>query len=139
MEMERGRAMSTSRVFILWALFASIPATTLAQLRVNSPVAAPENNAEPDSAPSASTPAATVPEFPLVVRIDDSALDRLREKDIRKEGRVDRVILGTRAIGTSWTTGAIDVEMIPDRDDASFTIRFLGKTQTKTTGYNGPA
>ncbi len=130
MEMERVPTMSTNRVFILLGLFVSIPATTLAQLRVNSPVAAPDRAAASGS---------SVPEFPLVVRIDNSALDPLREKDISRQGTVDRIVLGTRAIGTSWTTGAIDVEMIPDRDDASFTIRFLGKTQTKTTGSNGPA
>lgn len=144
MEMERVAAMSTNRVFILLGLFVSIPTTTLAQLRVNSPVAAPDRTAASGSSSSASKPsasksAATAPEFPLVVRIDNSALDPLREKDINRQGTVDRIVLGTRAIGTSWTTGAIDVEMIPDRDDASFTIRFLGKTQTKTTGSNGPA
>ncbi|MBC7856101.1 MAG: hypothetical protein IAF94_21940, partial [Pirellulaceae bacterium] len=71
--------MSANRVLILLGLLASIPATTQAQQRVNSPVAAPERTA------------AAVPEFPLVVRIDDSALDPLREKDIRKQGAVDRV------------------------------------------------
>jgi len=79
------------------------------------------------------------PEFPLMVRIDDKALDPLREKNIQHRGRVDRIILGTRAIGTSSTTGAINVEIIPDRDDASFTIRCHGQTQTQTSGNNGPA
>ena len=83
--------------------------------------------------------AALRPEFPLIVRIDDKALDPLRDKDILHQGSVDRMILGTRAIGASSTRGAIDVEMIPERDDASFTITFRGQTQTRTTGYNGPA
>ena len=98
MEMERVPTMSTNRVFILLGLFVSIPATTLAQLRVNSPVAAPDRAAASGS---------SVPEFPLVVRIDNSALDPLREKDISRQGTVDRIVLGTRAIGTSWTTGVL--------------------------------
>ena len=82
---------------------------------------------------------AAPPEFPLVVRIDDQALDPLRAKEILHEGAVDRVVLGTRAVGRSWTTGTVDVEMTPGRDDASFTIRFRGRAQTQTTGRNGPA
>ena len=77
--------------------------------------------------------------FPLVVRIDNKALDPLREKDIKHQGAVDRIILGTQAVGTSWTTGNIDVKIMPKPDDASIIIRFHGNTRTKTTGYNGPA
>jgi len=77
--------------------------------------------------------------FPLVVRIDDRALDPLREKDIRHQGTVDRVILGTRAIGTCWTTGGIGAQIIPKQDDACIIIRFRGNTRVMTTGYNGPA
>lgn len=79
------------------------------------------------------------PEFPLIVRIDDRALEPLRSKDVRHEAPVDRTVLGTRAIGRSWTTGAIDVQMMPERDDASFAIRFRGRSQTQSTGHNGPA
>jgi len=79
------------------------------------------------------------PEFPLMVRIDDKALDPLRAKDILHQGQVDRMILGTRAIGTSKTQGAMSVNIIPDRDDAAFIIRFHGDTHTRTTGNNGPA
>jgi hypothetical protein len=79
------------------------------------------------------------PPFPLVVRIDNKALDPLREKDIKHQGSVDRVILGTQAIGSSWTTGGVNVKIIPQQSDASIIIRFHGNTRTKTTGYNGPA
>lgn len=79
------------------------------------------------------------PPFPLVVRIDNTALDPLREKDIKHQGAVDRIILGTQAIGNSWTTGSVNVKIIPQQDDASIIIRFHGNTHTKTTGYNGPA
>jgi hypothetical protein len=88
---------------------------------------------------AAPAPSAARPEFPLVVRIDDKALDPLRSKDVRQLGRVDRIVLGTRAIGTSETSGEIKVSIIPDRDDASFTIRFHGETRTRTSGSNGPA
>ena len=82
---------------------------------------------------------ARVPEFPLMVRIDDKALEPLRAKDILHQGRVDRMVLGTRAIGTSETRGAMNVRIIPDRDDAAFIIRFHGDTHTRTSGNNGPA
>jgi acetylornithine deacetylase/succinyl-diaminopimelate desuccinylase-like protein len=83
-------------------------------------------------------PSIARPEFPLVVRIDDKALDPLRAKDVRHQGRVNRMVLGTRAIGTSETTGATKVSIIPDRDDAAFTIRFHGETHTRTSGSNHP-
>ena len=79
------------------------------------------------------------PPFPLVVRINNTALDPLREKDIKHQGSVNRVILGTRAVGTSWTTGSVNVKIVPQKNDASIIIRFHGNTHTKTTGYNGPA
>jgi len=79
------------------------------------------------------------PEFPLIVRVDDRALDGLRDKDIRHRGKVDQVVLGTRAVGTSHTTGATEVKINADQDDASFTIRFRGRTETATVGRNGPA
>jgi|GEM_PF-2798703 len=84
-------------------------------------------------------PSAARPEFPLVVRIDDKALDPLRAKDVRQQGHVDSIVLGTRAVGTSETRGAMNVNIIPDRDDAAFIIRFHGETRTRTTGSNGPA
>jgi len=86
-----------------------------------------------------SAPSAARPEFPLMVRIDDKALDPLRAKDVRQRGHVDRIVLGTRAVGTSETRGAMNVNIIPDRDDAAFIIRFHGETRTRTTGSNGPA
>jgi hypothetical protein len=73
------------------------------------------------------------------VRIDDKALDPLRAKDILHQGRVDRMVLGTHAIGTSETKGEISVSIIPDRDDAAFIIRFHGETRARTSGSNGPA
>lgn len=83
--------------------------------------------------------ASQMPAFPLVVRIDNKALDPLREKDIKHQGSVDRVILGTHAVGSSWTSGGVNVKIIPKQNDASIIIRFHGNTHTKTTGYNGPA
>jgi hypothetical protein len=89
--------------------------------------------------PIADAAKAERPPFPLVVRIDNSALDPLREKNIKHHGAVDRIVLGTQAIGSSWTTGNVNVKIIPKQNDASIIIRFHGNTHTKTTGYNGPA
>ena len=114
--------MVTLRAFIIFGLL--LTAWTLA-------------NAQEKAVSSA--PSASRPEFPLMVRIDDKALDPLRAKDVRQQGHVDRIVLGTRAVGTSETRGAMNVNIIPDRDDAAFIIRFHGETRTRTTGSNGPA
>ncbi len=79
------------------------------------------------------------PAYPLVVRIDHTALDPLAAPQIDRRGRVDTVVLGTHAIGESRTQGAISVLLVPDRDDASFDLKFQGRTHTTTVGANGPA
>src|SRR4051794_18686467 len=79
------------------------------------------------------------PHSPLIVRIDESVLQPLQSQEINHVGRVDRVILGTRAIGDSHTTGKIDVDQVPGRDDGAFTVKFTGHTTSRTVGYNGPA
>lgn len=114
------------RTLLVCGLFLQVQVTVEGQERTT----APEKS--PDATP-------TQPAFPLVVRIDDKALDPLREKDIRHQGPVERVILGTQAVGTCFTTGGINVKIVPREEEASIIIRFRGQTRTKTTGYNGPA
>lgn len=77
--------------------------------------------------------------YPLVIRIDHSALAPLEARDIDHRGRIDTVVLGTRAVGKSHTRGSISVLMIPDRNDASFDLRFQGRTRVSAVGANGPA
>ena len=79
------------------------------------------------------------PAYPLVIRIDHSALDPLEAHTLNQDGRVDRVVLGTHAVGESHTQAAISVLMIPDRNDASFDVSFQGRTHVSTVGTNGPA
>ena len=79
------------------------------------------------------------PAYSLVVRIDQTAFDPLTAREIDRRGRVDKVVLGTHAVGESHTQGAISVVLIPDRDDASFDLRFQGRTHTRTVGVHGPA
>ena len=79
------------------------------------------------------------PAYPLVIRIDHSALDPLEAREINHHGPVDSVVLGTHAVGESHTQGAISVLMIPDRNDASFDLSFQGRTHVSTVGANGPA
>jgi hypothetical protein len=88
---------------------------------------------------TAETAAATSLLSPLVIRIDQSILEPLQSQDVDQKGRVDQVVLGTRAIGESHTIGKIDVAKMADRDDGAFTVKFTGQTATRTTGYNGPA
>jgi hypothetical protein len=91
---------------------------------------------EPES-PTA--PTTEDPSYPLVIRIDHTALDPLTAGEIDQRGRVDKVVLGTHAVGESRTQAAISVLLIPDRDEASFDLRFKGRTHTRTVGSNGPA
>lgn len=91
---------------------------------------------EPES-PTAPTTEALA--YPLVIRIDRTALDPLTAGEIDHRGRVDKVVVGTHAVGESRTQGAISVLLIPDRDEASFELRFQGRTHTRTVGSNGPA
>jgi hypothetical protein len=74
-----------------------------------------------------------------VVRIDHTAFDSLTAREINRRGRVDKVVLGTHAVGECRTQGSISVLLIPDRDEASFDLRFQGRTHTRTVGANGPA
>jgi hypothetical protein len=89
--------------------------------------------------PSPRTHTTERPAYPLVIRIDHSALDPLEARGINRRGRIDRVVLGTHAVGESCTQGAISVLMIPDRNDASFDLSFQGRTHASTVGDNGPA
>jgi hypothetical protein len=88
---------------------------------------------------SPTAPTADHPAYPLVVRIDHTAFDSLTASEINQRGRVDKVVLGTHAVGESRTQGAISVLLIPDRDEASFDLKFQGRTHTTTVGANGPA
>lgn len=76
--------------------------------------------------------------FPLVMRIDKSVLQLLNSNvDVRRP--IDRVVLGTHAVGESRTRGVIRAALIPDSAEASVEILFEGSTATKTIGVQGPA
>jgi hypothetical protein len=110
-------------------VFASSAFFALAQT-----VYAQRQESVPPTAPTTEHPA-----YPLVVRIDHTAFGSLTAREINQRGRVDKVVLGTHAVGESRTQGAISVLLIPDRDEASFDLRFQGRTHTRTVGANGPA
>ena len=65
------------------------------------------------------------PSYPLVIRIDHTAFERLAANNINERGRVDRWCWGRR-LGESHTQGTISVLLVPDRNDASFDIIFQG-------------
>src|SRR5271154_4910813 len=58
------------------------------------------------------------PAYPLVIRIDHTALELLATTKVDERGRVDDVVLGTHAVGESHTQGSISGLLVPDRDDA---------------------
>jgi hypothetical protein len=79
------------------------------------------------------------PAYPLVVRIDQRALESMAAQKIDQRDKIDMTVLGTHTVGNSRTRGAISVESIPDQDDASFDLVLRGSTRARTTGTNGPA
>jgi hypothetical protein len=88
---------------------------------------------------STTAPTTERPAYPLVVRIDQIALDSVAANEINQRGLIDMIVLGTHAVGESRMQGAISVLLIPDRDEASFDLSFQGSTRTRTVGTNGPA
>jgi hypothetical protein len=76
--------------------------------------------------------------FPLVMRIDKSVL-ALLNTEVDERRPIDRVVLGTHAVGESRTRGEIRAALNPDSAEASVEIRFRGSTTTKTVGIQEPA
>ena len=81
----------------------------------------------------------TQPAYPLVIRIDRTALAPLEAKSVDYRRGVDRVVLGTHAVGESRTQGAVSVVIVPNSKAASFDLSFRGRVHASTAGTNGPA
>ncbi len=79
------------------------------------------------------------PAYPLVIRIDHTALAPLEASSVDFHSGVDRVVLGTHAVGESRTRGAVSVLMVPNPNAASFDLSFRGRVHVCTVGTNGPA
>ncbi len=79
------------------------------------------------------------PAYPLVIRIDHAALAPLEASSVDDRRGVDRVILGTHAVGQSRTQGKVSVRMVPNSNAASFDLSFRGRVHVCTVGTNGPA
>ena len=88
---------------------------------------------------SPTAPTTERPAYPLVVRIDHTALDPLTAHEINQRGRVDMVVLGTHAVGESRSQGAISVLLIPDRDEASFDLKFSRPDAYEDGGHQRPS
>lgn len=93
----------------------------------------PQDTAALETKPPEETP------FPLVLRIDKSALLQLTNSDVDEHGLVDMFVLGTHAVGESRTLGSIRGVLIPDSTEASFDVRFQGNTVATTVGTHKPA
>src|SRR5688500_1522580 len=89
----------------------------------------------PDVAQSlAPTEPASEKSFPLIVRIDKSALIEATQRNVDRVKPVDQVVLGTRALGQCRTIGTIDAVLVPDSHDASFDLRFQGRNASRSVG-----
>lgn len=75
----------------------------------------------------------------VILRISDDLLDRMLATDIDTNTRVDRCVLGTRAVGSAITKGHAEVDPQPDPDDATFRVVVTGSSNSRTVGRNGPA
>ena len=117
-------------LFGITSLAAALPAAYSAE-RLN-------NWAVLDPAAAAPTKPAEDSPFPLVLRIDKTALTRYSDSDVDRTGKVDKMVLGTHCVGDSRTTGTIRAELLPDSREAAFDIYFRGRTVSNTKGVQEP-
>jgi hypothetical protein len=75
----------------------------------------------------------------MILRVSEEYLHELFVMDIDKTMPINRVVLGTRARGTSHTVGKADVDTKPDQNDAAFYVRIRGVSTARTVGHNGDA
>jgi len=76
--------------------------------------------------------------FPLIVRIDKSALSPYIEEDYDELRPVDQYVLGAHTVGLSRTRGISRAELLPDTDAAAFFVRFTGSTVSETMSTQEP-
>lgn len=96
-----------------------------------------ESAALPPAAEAPTKPAEQLP-FPLVLRIDKSALTRYSDSDIDRTGEIDKMVLGSHCTGSSRTTGTIRAQLLPDSQEAAFDLYFRGRTVSTTKGVQEP-
>jgi hypothetical protein len=61
------------------------------------------------------------------------------EQNVDDTAPVRDLILGTDIYGTGRTLGHVSVKLVPSDESALLDILLVGKTRTRTVGYNGPA
>jgi hypothetical protein len=75
----------------------------------------------------------------LYVRLSEHLLEAGIAEPVDEIAPVRDVILGTRIRGTGHTKGNISLQLIPSEDQALIETVFVGVTQSRTVGQNGPA
>lgn len=91
-----------------------------------------------DPAAEAPTKPAEQSPFPLVLRIDKTALTRYSDSDVDRTGTVNKMVLGSHCTGDSHTTGTIRAELLPDSQEAAFDLYFRGRTVSNTKALQEP-
>jgi hypothetical protein len=81
---------------------------------------------------------AAAPAFPIAMRISSDVFVRRVNKDVQRVHKVDRMVLGTHAVGQSLTTGKYVVTLVPCQERALFLMSLTGQTVSKTTGAHDP-
>jgi hypothetical protein len=134
-------------VGLAWSAAAQTPAAPPAKTE---PAKTEPGKTEPVKADAAVEPPATVPmkavptkpaedaPFPLVLRIDKSALTKYSDSDVDRKGVVNKMVLGSHCTGESHTTGQIRAELLPDSQEAAFDLYFRGRTVTTTKAVQEP-
>lgn len=94
--------------------------------------------AEHATSRSQASAAARGEECSFLIRVERSVVEPPPQR-VETRGAVDRMILGTRAIGASQTAGAMRVSLDEQNVEPALHLTFGGVTYTWTTGRNGPA
>ena len=129
-------------VGLAWSAAAQTPAAPPAKTE---PAKSEPAKAEPAKSEAAVEPTGVVPTkpaedapFPLVIRIDKTALTKYSDSDVDRKGVVNKMVLGSHCTGESHTTGQIRAELLPDSQEAAFDLIFRGRTVTKTKAVQEP-
>lgn len=128
---------ATRAVFLL--SFCVAVATTACGVRGQKASLSPERTPIPRLAGRPTGELGRISFSPLVVRVSAESLRALFERSLDLQLPVREFVLGTDVHGNSRVSGAVTIQLAPNRQRAEFVAVLTGTASSRTVGYNGPA
>lgn len=75
----------------------------------------------------------------VVVRVSQTGLQKMFDREIARDTEVDEIVLGARVRGKSRVEGVLTIDLVPDGDSVSFQAVLAGTAVSRTAGRKGPA